>query len=439
MDFKGDGEILICTEAGGEGRNLQFANILFNYDLPWSPLKIEQRIGRIHRFGQKDNVYIFNFASKDTVAERILEVLTNKIQLFENSIGASDDLLGTIEEELDFNSSLMKFVTGQKSREELETELDMRIEVAKKGFEKLNGLVTPRLIDFNLKDYYDHTLEERKYSNEHLEEFVLQFMKSFPGSSDYHITRDLEISTANATGNVQGAHLYTIYGSDNKKKQGTFHSELALMNDSLEFLAFGHPMIETFVEHVLNSPESFRSKIISHPNYKNHIFIIYLVDMKFSLQRTEIHYISYNVNNQEVKFIEELPQEVRGLPHILDEEDEDKKETFNQAMQTIQPMLDIRIERRKDELTQETNTLFLKEEYKIQASHQKNIRQLEEKLMRQEASYKWEGKPENKAIINRTKNEILRAKEDYERELQKVRSGSKIRHTKRLFQVYFVI
>jgi SNF2 family DNA or RNA helicase len=81
-DFKEKAEILICTEAGGEGRNLQFANILFNYDLPWSPLKIEQRIGRIHRFGQKKDVYIFNFASKDTVAERILEVLNHKIRFF---------------------------------------------------------------------------------------------------------------------------------------------------------------------------------------------------------------------------------------------------------------------------------------------------------------------------------------------------------------------
>jgi ERCC4-related helicase len=435
LEFKGDGEILICTEAGGEGRNLQFANILFNYDLPWSPLKIEQRIGRIHRFGQKDNVYIFNFASKDTVAERILEVLTNKIQLFENSIGASDDLLGTIEDELDFNSSLMKFVTGQKTQEELEQELDMRVEVAKKGFEKLNGLVTPRLIDFNLKDYYDHTLEERKYNNEHLEEFILQFSKTFPGALGFHISRELDSSH----GTVQGVHLYSILNSENKKKQGTFHSELALANDSLEFLAFGHPIIEKCVEHVLNSDESFRTKVIQHPNYQGKIYLIYLVDMKFSLQRTEIHYVCYDSKAKSVSFLEGFPEELKNLPHNPNLESSSLKYEFSEGLDEINPLLDAKIEDRKDKLTQETNTLFLKEEYKIQASHQKNIRQLEEKLMRQEASYKWEGKPENKAVINRTKNEILRAKEDYERELQKVRSGSKIRHKKRLFQVYFVV
>lgn len=233
--FKEDYEILICTEAGGEGRNLQFANILFNYDLPWSPLKIEQRIGRIHRFGQKDNVYIFNFASKDTVAERILEVLTNKIRLFEESIGASDDLLGTIEEELDFNSSLMKFVTGTKTKEELETEFDLRIQVAQKGFEKLNALVTPKVLDFNLKDYYDHTLEEREWNNSHLEEVVAQGAKFFQNQLPGTLT---PIS--------KGSYEYK--NAEGKIKKATFDSDLALTNDSLEFLAFGHPFVEKVTE-----------------------------------------------------------------------------------------------------------------------------------------------------------------------------------------------
>jgi SNF2 family DNA or RNA helicase len=73
--FKNDTEILIATEAGGEGRNMQFCSVLINYDLPWSPLKIEQRIGRVHRFGQAYDVQIYNFSTRGTVAERVLEVL----------------------------------------------------------------------------------------------------------------------------------------------------------------------------------------------------------------------------------------------------------------------------------------------------------------------------------------------------------------------------
>jgi ERCC4-related helicase len=429
-EFKNSSEILICTEAGGEGRNLQFANILFNYDLPWSPLKIEQRIGRIHRFGQKDNVYIFNFASKDTVAERILEVLTNKIQLFESSIGASDDLLGTIEEELDFNSTLMKFVTGQKSKEEMDTELDLRIEIAKKGFDKLNGLVTPKLIDFNLKDYYDHTLEERKFKNNHLEDFISKFEEIYPNNLLYNLKKET---------NSDHSNIYSIEYDSKKIKKATFDSDLALVDDSLDFLAFGHPLIDECFNHVLNNNDSFRSKIVQEKSHSGKIYFIYLVDYIFSLQRREIYYLCYDSVTKKFNKINEFPESLRNLSHEYILESEQFKVTFESIKDLAQENLNDIAELRKQKLGDETNPIFLKEEYKIQISHQKNIRQLEEKLMRQEASFKWEGKSENKSIINRTKNEILRAKEDYERELQKVRSGSRIKHRAQLLQVYFVV
>ena len=71
--FQKEKQILISTEAGGEGRNLQFCRILINYDLPWNPFKLEQRIGRIHRFGQKYNVDIFNFTMKESIGEKFLK------------------------------------------------------------------------------------------------------------------------------------------------------------------------------------------------------------------------------------------------------------------------------------------------------------------------------------------------------------------------------
>ncbi|RME92506.1 MAG: DEAD/DEAH box helicase, partial [Candidatus Hydrogenedentota bacterium] len=94
--FFQDAEIFIATEAGGEGRNLQIASALINYDLPWSPLKLEQRIGRIHRYGQKRDVFIMNFATRDTVAEKVIDVLDKKIKIFENAFGESDTLLGML-------------------------------------------------------------------------------------------------------------------------------------------------------------------------------------------------------------------------------------------------------------------------------------------------------------------------------------------------------
>jgi SNF2 family DNA or RNA helicase len=95
--FKNKMQVLIATEAGGEGINLQFCHHVINYDLPWNPMRLEQRIGRVHRLGQTNDVYIYNFAVKDTVEEHILKLLYEKIHLFERVIGELDDILTKVE------------------------------------------------------------------------------------------------------------------------------------------------------------------------------------------------------------------------------------------------------------------------------------------------------------------------------------------------------
>ncbi|EIT84504.1 Snf2/Rad54 family helicase [Fictibacillus macauensis ZFHKF-1] len=95
--FKNNAQVLIATEAGGEGINLQFCQHIINYDLPWNPMRIEQRIGRIHRIGQKGDVHIYNFATENTIEERIVNLLYNKINLFESVIGELDEILAKFE------------------------------------------------------------------------------------------------------------------------------------------------------------------------------------------------------------------------------------------------------------------------------------------------------------------------------------------------------
>ena len=95
--FQKQAQVLIATEAGGEGINLQFCNHIINFDLPWNPMRLEQRIGRIHRLGQEKDVVIYNFATKDTVEEHILKLLYEKIHLFEKVIGELDDILTRLE------------------------------------------------------------------------------------------------------------------------------------------------------------------------------------------------------------------------------------------------------------------------------------------------------------------------------------------------------
>ena len=120
-EFRDIGTIMIATEAAAEGINLQFCSMLVNYDLPWNPQRIEQRIGRVHRFGQKHNVVVINFSNQGNPVEKhILNILTNKFGLFSTVFGSSDHVLGAIEDGLDFEKQIHNILDTCKTEEEIE-------------------------------------------------------------------------------------------------------------------------------------------------------------------------------------------------------------------------------------------------------------------------------------------------------------------------------
>lgn len=105
--FTEEGDIMIATEAGAEGINLQFCSLVVNYDLPWNPQRIEQRIGRCHRYGQQHDVVVVNFLNqKNEADQRVFQLLSEKFQLFEGVFGASDEVLGAIESGVDFEKRI---------------------------------------------------------------------------------------------------------------------------------------------------------------------------------------------------------------------------------------------------------------------------------------------------------------------------------------------
>jgi SNF2 family DNA or RNA helicase len=116
--FRDHSRVLLSTGAGGEGRNLQFADTIVNFDLPWNPMRIEQRVGRVHRIGQTRDVYVFNFCQSGSVEEQLLRVLHDKINMFELVIGEMDAILGTLDESRDFAEIVMDlWVSGRESGE----------------------------------------------------------------------------------------------------------------------------------------------------------------------------------------------------------------------------------------------------------------------------------------------------------------------------------
>ncbi len=119
--FQGSAKIMIATEAGAEGINLQFCSLIINYDLPWNPQRIEQRIGRCHRYGQKHDVVVVNFVDLSNPADqRVYELLAQKFQLFEGVFGASDEVLGTIGSGVDFERRIAEIYQTCRNPQEIE-------------------------------------------------------------------------------------------------------------------------------------------------------------------------------------------------------------------------------------------------------------------------------------------------------------------------------
>lgn len=122
--FEEEGQILLSTEAAGEGRNLQFCHVMINFDLPWNPQRIEQRVGRIHRVGQTERVEIFNLSSHGTIEDYLLDILDRKLNMFELVVGEMEMILGYMTKEGDFEEMLMEVWLQSEDESKLETSMD---------------------------------------------------------------------------------------------------------------------------------------------------------------------------------------------------------------------------------------------------------------------------------------------------------------------------
>lgn len=137
--FRTVSPVLVSTEAGGEGRNLQFARIVINYDLPWNPMRVEQRIGRVHRLGQKHPVRVVNLAARGTIEAYVLEILDRKIRMFELVVGEMEEILGTWQPSGSFEDEVFKRwteSTNPRVRKRRFAELAQHLVVARRLYQQ---------------------------------------------------------------------------------------------------------------------------------------------------------------------------------------------------------------------------------------------------------------------------------------------------------------
>ena len=146
--FKEEAAIMIATEAGAEGINLQFCSLVVNYDLPWNPQRIEQRIGRCHRYGQKCDVVVVNFLNKKNAADqRVYQLLSEKLKLFDGVFGASDEVLGAIESGVDFEKRIARIYQNCRTEEEIQASFDALQAEMEEEIDETMRLTRQRLLE----------------------------------------------------------------------------------------------------------------------------------------------------------------------------------------------------------------------------------------------------------------------------------------------------
>ncbi|MEK7728736.1 MAG: SNF2-related protein, partial [candidate division KSB1 bacterium] len=201
-EFRERAAIMIATESGAEGVNLQFCSLVVNYDLPWNPQRIEQRIGRCHRYGQQHDVVVINFLNRKNAADqRVFELLKEKLHLFDGVFGASDEVLGALESGVDFERRVNDIYQTCRTPHEINTAFD-RLQA------ELVGQIRARMEDTRAKlfEHFDQDVHRRLRNNRdetaqqmnrfedwlwRLTEFELNDDATFGSSDDYlfHLNR----------------------------------------------------------------------------------------------------------------------------------------------------------------------------------------------------------------------------------------------------------
>ncbi len=244
--------ILISTSAGGEGINLQIARVLFNYDLPWNPMAVEQRIGRIHRFGQKEVSQVYNLVAKDTVEENIYTLLWNKLEQIAKAIGKTDPETGEPLE--DFRSDILGFLGSTPNYQQLfkqalidrdynrtSRELDRMMLMAQKARSALQDL-SQDLTSFNLEQY-------RRISGQ----FHLKQLGEW--------CREAVVRLGG--GAVPNGEMWQIITPENLKNSAnvgarydnvTFDRALAMRKKGSELFGIGHPFVDAVIRYLQNPP-----------------------------------------------------------------------------------------------------------------------------------------------------------------------------------------
>lgn len=251
--FKNEATIMVATEAAAEGINLQFCSLVVNFDLPWNPQRIEQRIGRCHRYGQKFDVVVINFLNRKNQADlRVYELLDQKFRLFDGVFGASDEVLGSIGNGVDFEKRIAKIYQECRSPEDIEgafnqLQLELQVDISEKIQDTRKVLL----------ENFDQEVTEKLKSNQKIAQDALnRFEEQLWETTKFYLSGNAQFSDVDYSFTLDNNPFpekkihpgpYLIL----KPKEGQRKSDITIP-DQTNIYRSGHPLAKMILEECKN-------------------------------------------------------------------------------------------------------------------------------------------------------------------------------------------
>jgi SNF2 family DNA or RNA helicase len=259
--FKNETEVMVATEAAGEGINLQFCNLMINYDIPWNPNRLEQRMGRIHRYGQQKEVYVFNLVAEDTREGRVLSRLFQKLDEIRQALGSDKvfDVLSEVLYNKNLSQLLMEAAANARNIDDILKEIEITVdeEYISKVKENLGETLATRYIDYTRIKEMAQQAKEHRLIPEYTESY---FKKAFiKAGGKFKERKDGFLSIDSIPFDIRKIAEEETFKKDlgqilKKYPKITFDKEIAFKTPDAEFISFGHSLFEavmTWVERDL--------------------------------------------------------------------------------------------------------------------------------------------------------------------------------------------
>ena len=255
--FQHEKQIMVATEAAGEGINLQFCHLMINYDIPWNPNRLEQRMGRIHRYGQQKDVYVFNLVAEDTREGKVLAKIFDKLEEIRKAMGSDKvfDVIGDTFYGKNLYQLILDAVANARSMDEIINELDIKVdeEYIANVKEALGESLATRHIDYTQIKEMAEKAKEYRLIPEYVEEFFKRAFQKVGGK--FRIRKDGFMAIDSIPYEIrkiaEEVDFKNRYGSILRQyPKATFDKEIAFKNPDAEFISFGHPLFEALLEWV---------------------------------------------------------------------------------------------------------------------------------------------------------------------------------------------